>query len=73
MCSQLQRCGVVRADKDLDILILELFKQLAEYLLINKAYRLYLIVNLITMTAFIGSFNMDINKSLPPFRASTAA
>ena len=64
MCSQLQRCGVVRADKDLDILILELFKQLAEYLLINKAYRLYLIVNLITMTAFIGSFNMDINKVL---------
>ena len=64
MCSQLKRCGMVGTDKDFYILILEFVKQLAEYLFVNKAYCLYLIVNLITMTAFIGSFNMDIYKIL---------
>ena len=53
MCSQLKRCGMVGTDKDFYILVLEFVKQLAEYLFVNKAYCLYLIVNLITMTAFI--------------------
>lgn len=32
MCSQFKRCGMVGADKDFYILVLEFVKQLAEYL-----------------------------------------
>ena len=72
MCSQFKRCGMVRTDKDFYILVLEFVKQLAEYLFVNKAYCLYLIVNLITMTAS-GASTWIYTKSLPLFSASTAA
>ena len=64
MSSQSKRCGVVGKYHYLVIVILlvKLGKHIAQNVLVDYFKRLYLVFDLVSVTALIGSFHVNINK-----------